>query len=133
MGLRGEHRHLGAFGREGLWAPQCSGLVIVNNIFDRNGRKPNGKLPRHRWNANITVNEDPFDPTKSPTEDYLIANNIVYTTEDQLAAIRVDAGGRTQAIVLRDNLLRGPNRLVLIEGTAREQVTVRGMDEASGR
>lgn len=109
-------------GREGLWAPNCTGLVITGNVFDRNGRKPNGKEPHQVWNANVTVNKDPRDPTKSPTQDYLIAHNILYTTAGQAAAIRIDADRETTGIVVKDNLLRGDNRDVRIEGEGREKV-----------
>ena len=102
-------------GREGLWAPQCTGLIIIGNVFDRNGRKPNGTKAHHVWNANITVNEDPSDPTKSATEDYIIADNIIYSTEDQVAAVRIDAD-TSKGITLRNNQLRGENRRVLIQG-----------------
>lgn len=112
-------------GREGLWAPDCTGLVVTGNVFDRNGRKPNGRQPDQRWNANVTVNEDPRDPTKSPTEDYLIADNVITTTPDQIAAVRVDATTCT-GVVVRNNLLRGENRKVLVEGDARGRVTATG-------
>ncbi len=49
-------------GREGLWAPDCTGLVVTGNVFNRNGRKPNGPEPRYIWNANITINEAHADP-----------------------------------------------------------------------
>lgn len=114
-------------GREGLWAPDCVGLVITGNIFDRNGRKPNGIKPTHIWNANITINEDPSDPTKSPTEDYLIADNIVYTTESQIAAIRIDTDKATR-IVVKNNLLRGENRLILVQGAEKDKVLIQGND-----
>ncbi len=110
-------------GREGLWAPDCTGLVITGNIFDRNGRKPNGKEAHQVWNANVTVNHDPHDPTKSPTRDYLIAHNLLYTTAGQVAAIRVDANQRTTGIVVTDNLLRGEKRTVRVEGERRAKVT----------
>src|SRR5262249_8098093 len=42
-------------GREGLWAPNCTGLVVTGNVFCDNGRKPNGKEPGQVWNATITV------------------------------------------------------------------------------
>jgi len=112
-------------GREGLWAPDCTGLVITGNVFDRNGRKPNGPKPHQVWNANITVNEDPSDPTKSATEDYLIADNILYTTAGQVAALRVDAAKAT-GIVVKNNLLRGENRRILVEGDKRDGVVVQG-------
>ena len=113
-------------GREGLWAPDCTGLVVTGNVFDRNGRKPNGMKATQLWNANITVNEDPSDPTKSPTQDYLIAHNILYTTAGQVAALRVDADEQTTGIVLKDNLLRGENRRVLVEGEGRKNVVAQG-------
>lgn len=111
-------------GREGLWAPDCVGLVVTGNSFLRNGRKPNGKKPTQIWNVNITINEDPGDPSKSPTQDYLIANNIIDTGDSQIAAIRIDANDTTSGIVVRDNLLRGNNRQVLLEGVNRDKVTL---------
>jgi hypothetical protein len=111
-------------GREGLWAPDCTGLVITENIFNRNGRKPNGTKPHQVWNANITVNEDRSDPTKSPTQDYLIAHNVLYTTPSQVAAIRINADTPTAGIVVKDNLLRGENRQIKVEGERREDVVV---------
>jgi len=114
-------------GREGLWAPDCTGLIITGNIFDRNGRKPNGTIARHLWNANITVNEDPFDPTNSPVADYLIQGNILYTNDSQHAAMRIDATMAT-GIVVKDNVLRGENRKILVEGDAPGTVELRGND-----
>lgn len=113
-------------GRDGLWAPNCTGLVISGNVFDRNGRKPNGKEPHQVWNANVTINKDPRDPTRSPTQDYLLANNILYSTASQVAAIRVDADRDTAGIVIKDNLLRGENRRLLLEGEQRDKVLVQG-------
>lgn len=113
-------------GREGLWAPDCSGLVITGNIFDRNGRKPNGPKAHQIWNANITINEDPFDPTRSPTEDYVLAHNILYTTASQGAAIRIDANRQTAGILIKDNLLRGDNRHIHLDGEGQKKVTIQG-------
>jgi parallel beta-helix repeat protein len=113
-------------GREGLWAPDCTGLVVTGNVFEHNGRKPNGKKPHQLWNANVTVNKDPSDPTKSPTRDYLIAHNILYTTAEQVAAVRVDADRETTGVVVKDNLLRGKNRRIRVEGPGRDNVIVKG-------
>ncbi|NLS79587.1 MAG: right-handed parallel beta-helix repeat-containing protein [Chloroflexi bacterium] len=109
-------------GREGLWAPDCTGLVITGNIFDRNGRKPNGNQPGQIWNANITIDDARHDPTHSPTQDYLVANNILYTAADQVAAIRIDAGV-SRDIIVRGNLLRGENRRILVEGDSPEALS----------
>ena len=109
-------------GREGLWAPDCVGLVISGNIFDRNGRKPNSSKPNQLWNANITVNEA-HDPTDSPTTDYLIMNNIIYTNNDQHAAIYIDSE-KSSNIVVKDNILKGNNKLILITGENRENIVV---------
>jgi len=114
-------------GREGLWAPDCFGLVISGNIFDQNGRKPNGEKPHQIWNANITVNEASHDPTKSPTEDYIIAENIFYTSESQIAAIRIDAA-KVNGIIVKNNLLRGENYRILVEGDGEKKVIVFGND-----
>ncbi|MCH5378229.1 MAG: right-handed parallel beta-helix repeat-containing protein, partial [Planctomycetes bacterium] len=113
-------------GREGLWAPDCVGLIVTGNIFNRNGRKPNGPERHYIWNANITINEARGDPSNSPTADYLVADNLIYTTADQIAAIRVDANETTSAIVLRANLLRGENRKILVEGVNAAEVVLDG-------
>jgi hypothetical protein len=112
-------------GREGLWAPDSTGLVITGNIFDCNGRKPNDVERRRVWNANITINDDPGEPTHSPTQDYILADNIITTTESQMAAIRIDADVAT-GIVVRNNLLRGENRRILVEGSATDAVILQG-------
>lgn len=111
-------------GREGLWAPDCIGLVVTGNIFDRNGLKPNGPEARFIWNANITVNESHKDPTESPTRDYLIADNLICTSTNQVAAIRVDTTGEVGDIVIQNNVLLGENRQVLIEGPTPDVVRV---------
>jgi hypothetical protein len=110
-------------GREGLWAPDCVGLVVTGNVFDRNGRKPNGPEKRYMWNANITINEAHGDPTNAPTQNYLISENMITSTASQIAAIRVDTSpDETKNIVIRGNVLLGENRRVLIEGPAEEEV-----------
>ncbi len=109
-------------GREGLWAPDCVGLVVTSNVFDRNGRKPNGPERRYIWNANITINDSHGDPSNSPTQGYVVADNIITTTADQVAAIRVDTVDATESIVVRGNLLCGENDKVLIEGPRAAEV-----------
>jgi hypothetical protein len=101
-------------GREGLWAPNCTGLIVSDNIFDRNGRKPNGNEARQRWNANITINSA-HDPTNTFTADYHIADNIFYTTVSQIAAIRIETAVSKNIVVI-NNQFRGENDLVLVEG-----------------
>ncbi len=110
-------------GREGLWAPDCVGLVVTGNVFDRNGRKPNGPEPRYIWNANITINEAFKDPSNSPTRGYVVSNNLIRTRGNQIAAIRVDAVAGTQDIMISNNTLVGENRRILIEGPEAKQVT----------
>jgi parallel beta-helix repeat protein len=113
-------------GREGLWAPNCSGLLVTGNVFERNGRKPNGG-PGQVWNANITVDCAAHDPTHSPTQDYLIAHNLFDTDRTQIAALRVDAS-QVGGIVVRGNVLRGENRTILVQGPNRGSVTVEDND-----
>lgn len=115
-----------ASGREGLWAPDCVGLVVTGNLFDRNGLKPNGPEPRFVWNANITINEDVKDPSDSPARDYLVAGNQIRTGTNQIAAIRVDATTNAHAIVIRDNQLLGENTRILVEGPRSTGVTLDG-------
>jgi hypothetical protein len=110
-------------GREGLWAPDCVGLVVTGNVFDRNGRKPNGPEKKYIWNANITINEAHGDPTNAPTQNYLISDNMITTTESQIAAVRIDTSApETENIIIRDNVLLGENRKLLIEGPAEAEV-----------
>ncbi len=113
-------------GREGLWAPDCVGLVVTGNVFDQNGRKPNGPQRRHIWNANITINEASRDPSSSPTQNYLISNNLIRSTAGQIAAIRVDAVAETDSIVIQNNSLVGENRKIVVEGPAHAEVIVVG-------
>jgi hypothetical protein len=101
--------------------------VVTGNIFDRNGRKPNGPEKNHIWNANVTINEQAGDPTGAPTEDYVVAGNLLYTTADQIAAIRIDTtADETRNIVIQNNLFSGENRKLLIEGGRRDAVTQSG-------
>ncbi len=111
-------------GREGLWAPDCIGLTVTGNEFDRNGRKPNGTEERYIWNANITINEALKEPTHSPTQAYLVSGNLIRTTNDQIAAIRVNAVAETKSIVIRGNVLVGENRRILVEGDEVQEVTL---------
>ena len=109
-------------GREGLWAPDCIGLIINDNIFNLNGRKPIGSKPNQLWNANITINEA-HDPTNSPTKDYLITGNIIYTNNDQHAAIYIDSD-KSSNIVVKDNILKGNNKLILILGNNKKNIFI---------
>lgn len=111
-------------GREGLWAPNCRGLVVTGNLFDRNGRKPNGKQQWHVWNANITINDAHGDPSKTATEDYVVANNLIYSTTSQVAAIRVKTTATTSGIVIQNNVLRGEQRLILLQGPKSSDVVL---------
>ncbi|HOO55717.1 MAG TPA: right-handed parallel beta-helix repeat-containing protein [bacterium] len=112
-------------GREGLWAPDSVGLVVTSNIFDKNGRKPNGSEPNQVWNANITIDEASHDKTDTLTEDYMISDNIIYTTESQIAAIRVDAD-KSSSIIIKNNLLKGDNHDILVQGDGEGKVYISG-------
>lgn len=96
---------------------------MTGNVFDRNGRKANGPERHHIWNANITINEATSDPSNSPTQDYVVSNNLIRTTKSQIAAIRVDAVIGTRDIVISNNTLVGDNRIILVEGPEAKQVT----------
>jgi len=111
-------------GRQGLWAPNCAGLTVTGNIFDKNGRKPNGNTNYRIWNANITVNAA-SDPTNTNTSDYLIADNIIYTTADQIAAIHIDAD-KSRNIIIKNNLLQGENRTIKIDGKNDGSIVLEG-------
>ncbi|HEX4144274.1 MAG TPA: right-handed parallel beta-helix repeat-containing protein [Pirellulales bacterium] len=120
-------------GREGLWAPNCTGLVITGNVFDRNGRKAGLKKDdgsaagggTENRTANVCIDSQSHDPAHSPTEDYLISGNIIYTTAEQRAAIRVDATVSKQ-IVIKNNLLRGENPHILVDGQSDGSLVVEG-------
>ena len=109
-------------GREGLWAPNCFGLIVSGNLFDHNGRKANGAKSNQAWNATITINGD---SVHSPPQDYLIANNILYSTKSQIVAIRVDAAV-SSGIIIKNNILKGGNDRVLIENDDGHSVVVKG-------
>ena len=81
------------------------------------------------WNANITINSARHDPTKSATVDYVIAENIIYTSAGQVAAIRVDAE-KVSGIVIENNLLRGENQRILVQGEAKDRVLLRANEGA---
>ena len=59
--------------------------------------------------------------------DFVIADNVLYTTNSQVAAIRIDTDTAT-GIVVKDNLLRGENRHILVEGSRQHEVTVHDND-----
>ncbi|HPI72610.1 MAG TPA: right-handed parallel beta-helix repeat-containing protein [bacterium] len=109
-------------GREGLWAPNCTGLIVTGNHFTYNGRKANGAKKEQLWNANITINSA-HDPTNTLTRDYLISNNIVYTSNSQIAAVRIETAA-AKNIVIRQNQFLGEKDLVVIEGEELENVTM---------
>ncbi len=111
-------------GREGLWAPNCTGLVVTDNFFTRNGRKPNGEEQHHIWNANITINDARHDPSGTATRDYLVSNNVIDTSAGQVAAIRVATTDSSRAIVIRGNLLRGENREISVSGPQAAEATI---------
>jgi parallel beta-helix repeat protein len=117
-------------GREGLWLPDCRQCVVTGNLFIRNGRKPN--TPRQIWNSNITINEaapsDPSNQWTPGTQDYLIAHNTVETDASQVAAIRVVSTPRLRQITIKDNLLLGANRRIVVEGEQHGEVRLAGND-----
>lgn len=110
-------------GREGLWIPDSLRCVVTGNIFSLNGRKENGDTLNTIWNANITINQARGDKLNTPTAHYLIANNIIETDNNQVAAIRVDTRTETANITLSGNMLIGENRKIIIEGPDQTAVT----------
>ncbi len=89
-------------GREGLWAPDAAGGIVRANVFRHNGRKDDD--PR---DAEIRIQEREKWPKGSA---YRIEGNLIETTEDQSAAIRVTAG--VEGVVIRGNTLRGAVRRI---------------------
>ncbi len=111
-------------GREGLWIPDSLHCVVTGNIFSLNGRKSNGEKRHTIWNANITINQANGDTLHTPTAHYLIADNIIETDQHQIAAIRVDTRTETMDIVIKDNLMVGSNRRILVEGPDQQTVAI---------
>lgn len=109
-------------GREGLWIPDSLRCVVTGNVFSLNGRKPNDKERHTLWNANITINQARGDKLNTPTAHYLIADNLIETDHQQIAAIRVDTRTETKDIVIRGNLLIGDNKRIRIEGPDQDAV-----------
>ncbi|MEZ6049588.1 MAG: right-handed parallel beta-helix repeat-containing protein [Planctomycetaceae bacterium] len=103
-------------GREGLWIPDSQYCLISKNIFRRNGRKPNGPEPHQRWNANITINQSKHDPSHTVSAHCLFSENLIETTSEQIAAIRVNLTEESQSMVIHNNVLTGVNQSILIEG-----------------
>ena len=115
-------------GREGLWAPDCIGLVVTNNIFEFNGRKPNGPEKRFIWNANITINEATRDPTNTPTRDYLISGNIITSSTSQPSqpSASIRPLPESKGLSSRGMFLLGENKTLHIEGPIPEAVQHKG-------
>lgn len=111
-------------GREGLWIPDSLRCTVTGNIFSLNGRKSNGDERHTIWNANITINQARGDKLNTPTAHYLIADNIIESDQNQVAAIRVDTRPETENIVIHGNLLIGDNRKILVEGPDQQSVTI---------
>jgi hypothetical protein len=55
----------------------------------------------------------------------LIQNNIFYTSASQLAPIRVDSDV-SDNIIIKDNLLRGENTDILLQGENKTSIIVKG-------
>jgi parallel beta-helix repeat protein len=113
-------------GREGLWMPDSRDCIISNNAFLRNGRKENGTGRFQIWDANITMNETPNDPSQSATENCVVSHNLFETAADQVAAIRVDTEATVRNIVIEGNILFGENQQILVEGEFPDRVQVIG-------
>lgn len=120
-------------GREGLWMPDSTRCLVTGNLFLRNGRKPNGTKPNQIWNANITIDEaapsrDPKTAWPSGSSGHLIGHNIIETTTDQIAAIRIDATVRTTQIAIQHNHLLGGNHKIMVAGENRGEVHIIGSE-----
>jgi parallel beta-helix repeat protein len=111
-------------GRDGLWMPDSSHCIAMDNLFLRNGRKDNGAERHQIWDANVTINESRGDPSDSPAENCVVSHNVFDTGDDQVAAIRVDTIDSVRGIVIEDNVLLGENTKILVEGVFPERVTV---------
>ena len=115
-------------GREGLWIPDCRQCIVTGNVFVRNGRKPN--TPRQIWNANITINEastnDRSNQWAPGPKHYLIANNTIETDAAQVAAVHITGSPELKQILVKDNLLLGDNRRILVDGEPRTEIRVVG-------
>ncbi|MDA7926785.1 right-handed parallel beta-helix repeat-containing protein [Verrucomicrobiales bacterium] len=111
-------------GREGLWIPDSLRCIVTGNIFSLNGRKENGDTLNTIWNANITINQARGDKFNTPTAYYLIANNMIETDNNQVAAIRVDTRTETEDITISGNTLIGANRKIIVEGPDQKAVTI---------
>ena len=72
-------------GREGLWMPDVSGIVITGNQFIENGRKDDGER-----DSEIRLDDGAEYPTV--TQGILIKNNIFRTRDHQTAAILLGPG-----------------------------------------
>lgn len=114
-------------GREGIWAPGCQNMIFSNNLILKNGRKKNGSSERSIWNANIKINDDAADPKSTPATDYIVSNNIIETTEEQIAAIRIVVGSKGN-VIIKNNVLLGENKLIQSLGDKKGHVVIKNVE-----
>ena len=98
-------------GREGLWAPNCTGLVISGNVFDRNGRKAGlatagGDKEAHT--ANLCI--DCRGPRPDKIADRRLFDHRQRDLHRRISERRfASMPSAAKQIVIKNNLLRGEN------------------------
>jgi hypothetical protein len=90
-------------GREGLWAPDVTNLLVQGNVFKHNGQKDHDPL-----DSEIMIEERDKWPTE--TAGIQIAGNHVEAQAHQAAAIRISPG--VKDVVVRDNTLAGETKAI---------------------
>ncbi len=85
-------------GREGLWAPDVTAVVVTGNIFRENGRKDD-------TGRDCEIRIDEGERYETGTRDLIIADNLFYTSAHQSAAVLVTEDVRD--VIVRNNAFRG--------------------------
>ncbi|HOD51952.1 MAG TPA: right-handed parallel beta-helix repeat-containing protein [Candidatus Hydrogenedentes bacterium] len=111
-------------GREGLWAPDVAGIVVVNNIFRENGRKDDA-------DRDCEIRIDDRDEYATQTRDIRVTENLFYASGHQTAAVMITENVRD--CIVRGNSLRGAaeGEPVSIAESSRETCVVEGNDTAA--
>jgi hypothetical protein len=86
-------------GREGLWMPDVSSIIVTDNIFVENGRKDDGE-------KDCEIRLDDTAEYKTETRDVRIGGNIFRTSAHQTAVIYSGAG--VHGLAVDGNTFHGP-------------------------
>ncbi|HUW61593.1 MAG TPA: right-handed parallel beta-helix repeat-containing protein [Candidatus Bathyarchaeia archaeon] len=85
-------------GREGLWMPDVSGIVVTSNIFRENGQKDDA-------DKDCEIRLDEGEEYKTQTSGIRIESNLLHTRPNQTAAIYLSEG--VEDVAVNNNTFTG--------------------------